>query len=186
MPARRKVPEPGDYFVSKPIKKKALPSREFLRASFDYDPETGILTWKVRRSNNTQIGKEAGTTVNGYRQVKLDQFYYVHRIIWKMITGEDPDEVDHIDGDRANNKISNLRAVDRLENRKNIQRHSNNTSGVLGVSFHRLTGKWQSYITVRKRRSHIGLFDTFEEAVAARKAAEAKLMFHENHGREPA
>lgn len=177
---------------------RALPERDTLLQLLSYDPETGKLFWCERpvemfpsrrsagRWNTLYAGQEAFTGVHltGYRQGRIDgERYKAHRVIWKMMTGEDPGEIDHINGDRADNSWANLREVERLENSRNRARHYGNTSGVCGVMWHKAGQKWLAKIGVGYAQIHLGVFDTFEEAVAARKAAEAEHGFHENHGR---
>lgn len=93
------------------------------------------------------------------------------------MTGEDPNEVDHIDGNRSNNKWSNLRNGTRSDNLRNIALKRNNTSGHHGVHFSKQRQQWTVTIGV-------GSFDSKEEAIAARKRAEEMLGYHPNHGRD--
>lgn len=182
---------------------KALPAQDVLLQLLSYDPETGKLFWKERgpewfepsatRSaqhimalwNSRYAGAVALNCIsaNGYREGPiLGDYVKAHRVIWKMMTGQDPDQVDHVDGDRANNRWGNLRNVDQSTNQRNARRRDDNSSGVVGVywyPFQRKTGKWQVVCCDK----HVGMFDTFEEAVAARKAAEREHGFHPNHGR---
>ena len=162
-----------------------LPSKEVLRQLFSYNPETGLLTWRKRTSSRNYAGKEAGTPhVAGYRVVMVNGVRYLtHRLIWKLVTGKDPVEIDHVDGNRANNRLINLRAVTRAENSKNMKRSERNSSGVTGVYFSNRLGKYIAEITAGGKYYYLGLFYTAEAAVAARKAAELELNFHKNHGR---
>lgn len=168
-----------------PVKIKPLPSVETLKEIFDYNPETGLLVWKNRTNSRNWAGKEAGTKHNqGYKKVTVyGETYLIHRIIWKLVTGNEAEEIDHIDGVRANNKVENLRAVTAAENHKNTQKSSKNTSGVTGVLFENRTRKPVARIKVNGVTISLGTFDTFEAAVFARKAAEIKYKFHKNHGR---
>lgn len=181
-----------------------MPSQEFLRQILDYDPETGKLFWKERdvslfpavtpsrsRSlcalwNERYANNEALGSVNkqGYKAGRiLNQTVTAHRVIWKLVTGKDPDQVDHINGLRSDNRLSNLRNVDRLTNQRNAGMRRDNMSGATGVGWVKASGKWQARITVFDRRIHLGRFNTFNDAVSARKAAEREHGFHENHGR---
>jgi hypothetical protein len=99
-----------------------------------------------------------------------------------MVYGDEPQDIDHINGNRRDNRIANLRAVDRRENMRNARLRSNNTSGIVGVTFSRDRKKWVAQINDGKVRS-LGRFDKFEDAVEARKAAERRAGFHPNHGR---
>ncbi len=155
---------------------------------FTYDPVLGELRWKVKASRNgrSQVGDVAGTTLSGpYPTVSVkNRPVRVHRIVYEMcIGGPTPKgmEIDHIDGDPHNNRLSNLRCVSRQENRKNQKERRDNKSGCTGV---RPRGnKWVAHIGSRSIQEHLGTFPSYDEAVAARKAAEARLGFHPNHGR---
>jgi len=94
------------------------------------------------------------------------------------------DEIDHINGIRTDNRLVNLRSVTHRENQKNIKRSTCNTSGRVGVRWEGHRSKWRSAIKVDGREKHLGSFDSFAEASAARKAAEIKYGFHKNHGRD--
>ena len=178
-------------------------SYEYLHKVLSYDSGTGDFYHKTRpkdmfktegswKSWNTKhANKKAGhlhKTVNGHLSIIIRMFYKprgAHRIAWFMHYGEWPkDQIDHINGDATDNRIENLRDVSNQENQRNKSRQSRNTSGVTGVHWHKRDKKWIARIKVDKKDLYIGMFDTFEEAVAARKEAEIKYGFHENHGRE--
>ncbi|MFD2248971.1 hypothetical protein [Pseudochelatococcus lubricantis] len=99
--------------------------------------------------------------------------------------GADPDEIDHVNGIRSDNRFNNLRNVDHAANTRNVALHSSNTSGVIGVSWAKRECRWRASIKANNRERHIGYFRDFEDAVAARKAAERQFGFHKNHGRLP-
>lgn len=181
---------------------KPLPSQEALRQLLDYDPETGALTWRERAESMFSSAKDHGLAAkrwngkncgrlalnidhgNGYLRGDIwGERFYAHRVVWKMMTGEEPLFIDHINGIRSDNRFCNLRVVTREENSRNAAKPSTNTSGEIGVSLRRDTGKWLSYIGDGKERIRIGEFATRDDAVAARKAAERRLGYHENHGR---
>ena len=157
-----------------------------LKRLFWMDRFTGDLRRLTNRPNSP-VNSVAGFIDNsvGYRKIKIKNVrYYAHRLVWLYYYGEWPDKsIDHIDGNKLNNRIENLRVVTHQENHKNRQRASNNTSGVTGVGVHTQTKKWRSRIRVDDELIHLGVFDNFEDAVAARKAAERKYNFHPNHGR---
>jgi hypothetical protein len=141
-----------------------------LHRLFSYDPETGVL---VRRSNGRRVGSlnrprnRWTVSVNGRR-------LYQHRVIWCMVYGQWPTcEIDHVNGNSADNRISNLRLADSTQNKWNILRHGRNTSGHKGVDYCKKTGRWVARISVYKKRIHLGKFPTKEEAIAAREAAAA-------------
>ena len=150
---------------------------------FDFDGVS--LVWKHGR-RGVSAGSIAGTVnAGGYIQVKLNgRLYYAHRIIWEMHNGQIPDgmEIDHINHNKADNRIENLRLVRHKNNTKNRSKHKNNTSGITGVSWYKRDKKWQATIMVDGNYMHLGFFDNFEAAVAARKEAELRHDFHKNHG----
>jgi len=182
---------------------RELPSQEDLLLLLEYDQSEGTLRWRKRPLalfsdggitarhsrdiwNGRFAGKAALTAVrgDGYRHGAIHGVYYIsHRVIWKMMTGEDPIEIDHIDGDRKNNRWNNLRNIPSKLNKRNAARHADNRSGVTGV---RRTnrGGWQAFITVDYKMICIGSSNSFDEAVKMRKDAEVKYGFHANHGRE--
>lgn len=183
---------------------KALPSISDLRKALDYDPETGALTWRARSAEMFSDGKQSavqnaaiwngrfsgkpalcGHHGNGYLHgTAFDRKHYAHRVAWAIHYGEWPEgEIDHINGDRTDNRISNLRAVTRSENQRNAKRRADNASSVTGVYWRRQEGKWSAQIFSGGRRKCLGCFTEFDAAVAARRAAEIELGFHPNHGR---
>lgn len=136
-------------------------------------------TWNARFA-----GKEAFTTTTseGYKAGTIfGRREYAHRVIWALMFDVQPTEIDHINGDRSDNRVENLRDIDRLENRKNVKRPSTNVSGVVGVSFKK--NRWEARIQVNGIDIYLGRFKDFADAVDARKSAEAAFNFHPNHGR---
>ena len=156
------------------------PSQEYLRSVFDYKPETGHLVGKESRGNR-KAGKVVGhKCTNGYLQVRLNgQNLSVSRVIWIMHHGTVPEQIDHINRVRDDNRLCNLRAACQTTNARNKKVPRNNTSGTKGVSFDRQSGKWKARIGVGSGRKTLGLFSTKELAVAARKGAEAALGYHD-------
>lgn len=178
--------------------KTPLPSRELLQQVLDYDPDTGALTWKVRplslcesehscASWNTRFaGKPAMNSVNnkGYMVgTVLGVRASAHRVIWKMMTGDEPDMIDHDDGHRSNNRWLNLKDSSRSENNRNAAKRSDNTSGVTGVSWFAHKSRWAAQISINGKNKLLGLFDDKAQAIQARKNAEVNYGFHKNHGR---
>ena len=175
-----------------------LPDRDYLLKRLRYDPETGKLFWLSRPFEDFQnehsrktwnsrfSGKEAlnGNTSLGYIGGRINyKRYAAHRVIWKMMTGEEPIEVDHINGVRDDNRWRNLRSVSPSENRKNMRLSRYNKSGVSGVA--ECKDGWTAKITINNKSIWLGLHSTKAEAVAARVAAERVAGFHPNHGRWP-
>lgn len=170
---------------------------KIIRADFS----TGKLYWLERPAemfnsaddakawNNRFSGKEAFATLDavGYFRGKIfGRRLFAHRVIMLLATGEwPPEQIDHINGVRHDNRLVNLRNASQLENGKNQRLPSHNTTGVVGVSWRVRENKWHSRICVQQEHINLGLYDSFEEAVKVRKEAEALYGFHENHG-EPA
>lgn len=179
-------------------------SFEFVSSLLRCDPKTGLLFWRERspqmfrdgkntaahtcaKWNSKHAGREAftQTTSHGYKYGKiLGRGYYAHRIVWLLCTGEWPeDQIDHINGDGSDNRIENLRPVSMSQNSKNKRTPENNTSGHIGVCWRSKLNRWSAQISVNRRQKHLGLFEKLEDAIAARKTAEAQHNFHQNHGR---
>jgi len=146
--------------------------------------------WRARNWNSNFAEKEAFTADNncGYKHGRIFFFFYfANRIIWLMIYDQFPPkgfEIDHINGDRKDNRIKNLRLVTRSQNNKNRSLQSNNTSGYPGVIWYKSRSKWYVTIKSNSKDNFLGYFTNKEEAIAARKKAEKEFGFHENHGRE--
>jgi hypothetical protein len=161
-----------------------LPSVEFLCECFDYVPETGTLTWKARprehfksahnwaRWNTMFANTEAGSVNSrGYICVLINsRSYLLHRIVWKISTGDDPpSQLDHKDGTRTNNRLTNLRIATESEQMWNSGHRRDTVSGRRGVFPH--GGKWRAAICVNGQRQHLGHFSTVEEASSAYESA---------------
>lgn len=169
------------------VKVKDTPSVEYINECFVFNPKTGTLTWKERplyhfknewrrnQSNSRNRGKNVSCKeAGGYLVVKLEgQTYKAHRLIWKMFYGEDATFIDHINGDRTDNRIDNIRSVSFSENTKNRKISKNNTSTHQGVYWHTKHKKYGAYIDVDGKRLHLSWTDSFEEAKDARIKAEA-------------
>ena len=154
---------------------------EKLRELLHYDPATGIFTWKIGSANQVKAGDAAGCpTGNGYLQIRLQsRLYKAHRLAWLYVYGEWPeDQLDHINRNRSDNRISNLRDVTQKQNHQNRSKSSNNTSGHTGVVWHKQRSKWQAKIMHNKKDISLGLFTNIEEAIASRKAGELKYWGH--------
>ena len=148
---------------------------EYLRSILHYDQETGIFTWKVRTARRVKVGDVAGCQNGlGYLRIMVcSRRYKAHRLAWLYIHGSWPNgQIDHINRDRSDNRIANLRDVTHKQNQQNRSKSSNNTSGHPGVYWYKRDSKWQVKITHNKKDIHLGYFATLEEALSARKAAE--------------
>lgn len=160
---------------------------EKLREVLHYDPLTGMFTNRITRAARAKEGVESGSThrTKGYREIMVaGERHYAHRLAWLYVYGEFPQgELDHINGNRDDNRISNLRTVPHAVNQRNLKRSANNTSGITGVYWSDHYQKWIAHITADRKAIHLGCFDTADEAVAARRDAEVWYQFHPNHGR---
>ena len=160
-------------------------TQERLKELFNYDPKTGSLTRLISPSNCVQVGDIAGSDKgSGYLQIKIGgRSYMAHRLAWLYVHGKWPlDQIDHINHARGDNRIANLREVSHAENQKNTSMIKNNTSGIMGVRWNKSVNKWRACIKSDGRQIHLGYFDNFSDACCARKSAELKHGFHENHG----
>jgi hypothetical protein len=166
------------------IKNETL-SQEYLKSILDYDFDTGIFTWKVNKSKRTKIGDVAGWLYNGYREIEINnQKYKAHRLAWLYVNGEMPKNlIDHIDGNRSNNKISNLREATYQANSENYKTPKTNKSGVKNVSWYKGLNKWVVSINIKKTKKTIGYFEDLELAELV--AVEARNKYRgefANHG----
>lgn len=182
---------------------RRLPPQDVLNAILDYNPETGVLTWKRRDSSffqssdrfsqealaNIWNGKNAGKPAlqaihdrRYYAGSVLGERHLAHRVIWKMATGEEPKTIDHINGDTTDNRLKNLRSISISENLRNKSLYWNNKSGTSGIT-KTPHGKWKVQIGNGGRQIYIGCFDDFEGALLARREAEECYGYHANHGR---
>lgn len=167
---------------------------DLLRQLLVYEPETGELRWLERPlsmfpSRNAQAvwnGRYAGKLAftadsRGYRYGNIfNRKFKAHRVAWALHHGAWPDgDIDHINGKRADNRMANLRVVDRLQNNRNLRLRASSASGVSGVAWDKFKRRW----IVSVGRRYIGSFIDLEEAATARRAAEAAFGFHPNHGR---
>ena len=148
---------------------------EKLRELLHYDQETGIFTRKVSTASRVKVGDVAGSLDGaGYLNIRVcSRKHQAHRLAWLYIHGSWPkDQIDHINRNRSDNRIANLREVTNKQNNQNKSKRSDNTSGHSGVCWHKRISKWQVKIRHNYKQISLGYFTTLEEAVSARKAAE--------------
>lgn len=164
---------------------------ETLHDLLTYDPLTGLLTWMSRPGkdswNARYAGREAMTNLdhNGYRRSRIFGIpVAAHRVIWAMAHGAWPEgDIDHINGDKTDNRLANLREVTRQGNNRNMSRRKDNTSGITGVSWDRARQLWVARIKHNGRYKALGRFHSVEAAAVARERAMREFGYHQNHGR---
>jgi hypothetical protein len=183
---------------------KYLPSPELLNKILRYDPETGELFWKPRDVSFFKEGKKSASHAcnawnsknankhaftaddsHGYKHGRIfGTAYQAHRVVWAMSNGEWPPEfIDHINGIKNDNRITNLRLASFTDNNRNMRKSRRNKSGCVGVFLHKPTGKWIASIGCNGKSVHLGYFSEKQEAIATRKKAEINYGYHKNHGK---
>lgn len=177
-------------------------SQKYLKECLDYNYLTGVFHWRKRplshftNERNMNIfnaklaHKKAGSSHNrGYLTICIamngsKNHFLAHRVAWLYMNGAAPiNHIDHINGNRTDNRILNLREADREINGKNVKLMSSNTSGLMGVTWHKKDKKWHVRANKNKTRMHLGSFDDFFEACCIRKSKENSFNYHANHGR---
>lgn len=169
-----------------------------IRQRLDYDPDSGVLTWKdcgaeffesekaYASFKSKFSGKAAGevSPSGDYRRVFLfKKAHKAHRLAWAIYFGKWPEGViDHINGDTLDNRIKNLRDCSRSVNSRNSRKYKSNKSGLTGVSWHKSSGKWVAQITINGKRKHLGLFCDKFSAHKAWLSAKNENNFTERHG----
>ena len=166
-------------YEGKPVNRiRKMPPLSFFQERLEYNAETGEFTW-LGDFNAKRVGRRAGTTIGskGYRTITIKKRrYYEHRIAWYMMTGNDPTglEIDHINGDKSDNRFSNLRMATCQQNKVNCGLSANNTSGYKGVTKNRKA--WIASIMKDRQYVYIGSFETPEEAAKAYDAKAVELF----------
>jgi len=145
----------------------------------DYNPDTGLF---VLKRNGKVLGKDNG---RGYIRFQINKKRVMaHTMAWLYTYGKYPENmIDHINQNKQDNRICNLRDVTNQVNQRNALLRGCNLSGQTGVYWSKKANKWQAYIKVDGSNVHLGLFSEFSDAVNARKNAEVLYGFHENHGK---
>lgn len=196
LPTRRPYPLATMEVAAVSVTHITLPI-DYLRECVCYCHLSGRMVWRERprhhfktargwKNYNTRFaGRLCGNIAsNGYREVKINgTSYKAHRIAWAWTYGEfPPEDIDHRNRRRDDNRLTNLRLASRSENTKNTSKKSNNTSGVTGTHWHKRDAKWVAYIQVDGKHHHLGYFETLEDAAEARQAANRKYGFSPTHG----
>lgn len=171
--------------------RKETPTRQFIEECLNYDPETGEFRWKDSRPSNhfkTQrgysiyhvqhAGKKAGSTdTHGYVQIEIKGMAMLaHRIAWLISHREWPvDMIDHINGNRSDNRLINLREATKPQNMQNAKVRRDSKTGVKGVSWRESTQSWHASIKCNGKNHFLGVFQSLEEASMAVGSARSKL-----------
>jgi len=166
---------------------------DYVTSILKYDPQTGYLIWKKRPIdhfpdarafkiwNTRWANKPAGNkTKHKGIQIRINKKNYIaHRIVWLLAYESYPiDDIDHIDNNPNNNRLSNLRLASKSENQWNTRKHKNNTSGFKGVYFDRRSNRWVSKIMINNKNVYLGSFKSADDAHNAYKKASLSM-----HGR---
>lgn len=171
--------------------------QKLIREIVCYNQDTGDVFWKKRdvrffknehsyKSWNTRYSGKKIWNIDGkgYNSVFImDSQYRIHRLIWLYVFGEFPKVIDHINGNRLDNRLSNLRNVTQQINAMNMKRNNNNTSGVTGVYLNKRRGLWCAQMKLNGQTYHLGSSKNKEDAIMMRKEEEMRLGFHKGHGR---
>ena len=156
-------------------------TQEELKKQLYYNSETGIFTRLISNHHSVKIGDKAGCLDNGYLRIVVNnKQYYAHRLAWLYIYGEFNQYpqfvIDHIDGNKLNNKISNLRKITNQQNVLNQKLRKNNTSGVKGISWHSRDKCWIARLMINGVAKHLGQFKDLELAELV--VIEARKKYH--------
>jgi len=163
-------------------------TQEYLRSILKYNLLTGIFCWKVDKSNNAKKGSLANCIANNkgkkYVVIRIDgKNYFAHRLAFLYVLSAFPKNgTDHINGNGTDNRWINLRHATDIENSRNRRTPIDNTSGHIGVCWHKRDRKWTAKINVNKVTINLGYFSNINDAIKSRKKAEIKYCFHKNHG----
>jgi hypothetical protein len=147
-----------------------LITQERLKSLLTYDPDTGEFCWRAATAIRTKVGSVAGTVSNrGYTRIQIDRrIYLAHRLAWLYTYGEWPKGVvDHINQNKSDNRLNNLRDVSLSVNARNCKLQKNNSSGYKGVSYWTHRRKWAAQIRTEGKNKLLGMFDTPTEAANA-------------------
>jgi hypothetical protein len=156
-----------------------------LKELFDYDEESGELTWKIKPSHSVKRGDLCGTSNGkGYLVTKFrGRRIFIHRIAWAWVYGTWPvTGIDHINGDGLDNRICNLREATGSQNVCNQKISVRNTSGVKGVSWNKQRGMWKASLSLLGKEHHVGYFNSLSHAATA--IEDARFNLHKEFARQ--
>lgn len=158
-------------------------TQERLKQLLHYDPVTGVFT-RIQSNRSDRLNQQTGSrNTNGHIQIRIDgKLYVAHRLAWLYVNGQFPiNQLDHIDGDKTNNKFGNLRTATNKQNQENVPIQVNNTSGHRGVCFEKTrrgSKKFGAYVGHNGKQIRVGLFATVDEAAIAARIARDQLFTH--------
>lgn len=151
-----------------------------LKRQYNYDKDTGVFTRLIAKSNRVKVGDVVGYKhPKGYLIIELNgKTYLSHRLAWLYVYGNFPEnQIDHINGNKSDNRIENLREATNAENHQNFNRpKSNSKSGIIGVYFDSKRNKWYSHITTNGKLKHLGYFQ--DKYLAEKAYVDAKRQLH--------
>ncbi len=155
-------------------------TQEILKSIVEYDSETGMFRWKKRLQKRKNDWFSGYLQTDGYMQLRiLNKMYMSHRLAWLYIHGKFPENIiDHINKNKSDNRIVNLREATHSQNQQNTDKKSNNKSGYKGVAYEKIAKKWRAQISIKGKRIHIGYFNTPEEASIAYKNKSNEIFTH--------
>jgi hypothetical protein len=135
-----------------------------------FDPQTGMFTHLLIKRN-----KVGAISQKGYLKIMVNyKMYAAHRLAYFYMTGQWPEQIDHINGNRSDNRWCNLRSCSAEEQRFNLKKYKNNTSAATGVYWYKRQNRWTASIDANGKRENLGYFDNKEDAIAARRVAEQR------------
>lgn len=162
-----------------------LENQDYLKDLLSYDPGSGLFTWRVDQGSAKAGSVAATKATNGYLVVMVDKKYQsLHRLAFAFMGREVPGCVDHINGDRTDNRWRNLRAATAIENARNQRLHRTNSTGLPGVMWDQRS-RWRAYGYLGGRYLSLGRYHCLLDAAAARKSFECSNNYHANHGNKP-
>jgi hypothetical protein len=159
-------------------------SQEYLKSILNYNPDTGIFTWKINKSIGTKSNDIAGAINDkGYVKISINsKGHSAHRLAWLYMNGVyPPNQIDHINKVRSDNRFKNLRLATNKQNQENTSIRKDNSSGTTGINWRKDLEKWQVRIQSHGKRITVGIYSGLELAIEAREKAEEKYYTHRNN-----